>query len=98
MTKMGSTPPKGIGAIAREEAARGGGGGGSDGRGVDSASRRSAAAPWPGSPTALRARPPRRPAPLLNAAGASGVRRLGVASSPPGHSHVLAGTLPVAAA
>src|ERR671912_1113920 len=93
----GSTPPNGIGSTAFAPAG-GGGGGGSDGGSCSSASRFSTAAPRPGSPTALDARPPRRPAPRPNADWVNAVRRLGVASSPPGQSHVLAGTLPVAAA
>ena len=51
----------------------------------------------PGSPTALTAP---EPPPLLplNRDGASTVRRLGVATSPPGHSGVPGGWPPVAAA
>ena len=53
----------------------------------------STAAPLPGSPTALPVRTPRSPPPPppANADGASAVRRLGVAMSPPGQSHDGAG-------
>src|SRR5206468_10355019 len=52
----------------------------------------STAAPLPGSPTALPLRtPPRRPPPVTGAALASGVRRLGIATRPPGQSNELDG-------
>ena len=58
----------------------------------------SAAAPLPGSPTALPLRtPPRPPPPAVGAAIASAVRRLGIAIRPPGQSIELDGRPPVGA-
>src|SRR6185436_5761653 len=93
ITYRGSTPPNGIGA----RTALVGAGGGATSRGaaglVAAARRRSLriAAPWPGSPTALLAPPPPPPPPLPKADGATVVRRLGVARSPPGQSQELGG-------
>ena len=100
ITYSGSTPPNGIGAstcwsapaAGRRPASR-----------AAAAGRRqpislSTAAPLPGSPTALFAAAPPPPPSSSKAESASGVRRLGVARSPPGHSQELGGCPPVAAA
>src|SRR5690348_12703577 len=94
----GSTPPNGVFGARRAGPA---GGGGTSPTGPCARGRRaglSAAAPLPGSPTALVARPPPPPPPPPKDVGASGVRRLGAAISPPGQRHVLPSSLPVAAA
>ena len=102
ITYSGSTPPNGIGASTLLV-----GTGGATSRGARARRRAagrgrrslSTAAPLPGSPTALFAPLPPPPSPPPpKADGASDVRRLGVARSPPGHSQELGGCPPVAAA
>src|SRR5687767_725013 len=99
ITQSGSTPPKATPGTLR--AGPGGGGGGASPVGGPCGRPRRvwfrATAPLPGSPTALAARCP-PPPPPANDVGARLDQRLGAATVPPGHSNVLPGTLPVAAA
>src|SRR6267378_7930805 len=95
ITYSGSTPPNGIGAstllVGTGGATSRGAAGAADGR-----ISLSTAAPLPGSPTALFAPLPSSPLPPPpKAEGASRVRWLGVARSPPGHSQELGGCPPV---
>src|SRR5262245_5783460 len=90
-TKSGSTRPKPIGAGPRPRAGAAGGAP----RGENDWP--SAAAPLPGSPTALPLRTPPRPPPTVGSATASVVRRLGIAVRPPGQSIELDGRPPVGA-
>src|SRR4051812_39207995 len=98
--QIGSTPPNGTPGTLRAGPPGGGGGGSLVGGGVRRCTRGwlMTAAPFPGSPTALSARPPPPPPGPPNPVGARGVHRLGAAIKPPGQRHVLPGMLPVAAA
>src|SRR5438132_1361940 len=97
ITYSGSTPPNAIGAST---GLVGTGGATSRGARATAGGRTSlsTAAPLPGSPTALFAPLPPSPSLPPKAEGASVVRRLGVARSPPGHSRELGGCPPVATA
>jgi hypothetical protein len=91
-TNSGSTRPKPIGAGPRPRP------GAAGGAPRWASGWPSAAAPLPGSPTALPLRtPPRPPPPTIGAAIASAVRRLGIAIRPPGHAIELDGRPPVGA-
>src|SRR5689334_674269 len=104
-TYSGSTPPNGTAVAAGlprpgalPGAAVGGAAGAAPPRACCAAICARIAAPLPGSPTALPLRPPRAPPPPpAKADGASVVRRLGVATSPPGQVEELGGGPPVSA-
>ena len=94
ITYRGSTPPKGIGASTVLVGA--GGGETSAGATAEGTISLRTAAPLPGAPTELFAPLPKSPP--SKAEASSDVRLVGVATSPPGQSHELAGVPPVAAA
>src|SRR6266446_1004370 len=103
ITYSGSTPPNAIGARTLLAGTGGATSPGATGSAAEATAdgriSLSTAAPLPGSPTALLAPLPPPPSlPPPKAEGASVVRRLGVARSPPGHSQELGGCPPVAAA